>query len=339
MYLLNIPGNPTLAISQEELRSLLAQIEVELHRSTVYRRVVGKFQTLLGSAGEQAQILCKALGREAIGLAFQQFAQQHEIVAQIDQPTDNSDIASIVTPTQPPSELSLHNSPSSQSSTNLTQTPIPHQPPATTLIQWLKSHKKTSKNQLAQEMADKQRLETMRQIGQQLKQARETQNLSWRQLSIYTHISIEQMVAVENADFDLLPEDVYLRGFIRVMGNALGINGTILAASLPKPGAMKSVIPSWCQTKNNSKPLNLEIRPMHLYVGYTALVVGAVGGLSYISQQANPDRLVDSDIVVSPTSSSLRIPQKSEAIIKPGIKSTGIGISIGNDIAPPEAFY
>jgi cytoskeletal protein RodZ len=177
----------------------------------------------------------------------------------------------------------------------------------------------------------------MQQIGQQLKQARESQNLSLGQLSIYTHLSIEQMAAVENANFDVLPDDVYVRGFIRVMGNSLGINGTILATSLPKIETTKSVIPSWCQSKS-SKPLNLEIRPMHLYVGYTALVAGAVGALSCISQQANPNTLVDADTVVFPTSSSLQSPQQPEANTKSSIKSTDIGVNIGNNIAPPEAF-
>ncbi|BCL39507.1 hypothetical protein NSMS1_59540 [Nostoc sp. MS1] len=324
-----------MAISQEELRSLLAQIEVELHRSQVYRRVVARLQTLLGVAGEQAKVLCKAVGREAIGLAFQQFAQQHEMIAHIDQPADNKETASIDTPTL--TELPLSTT-AKEPSTDLTQPTLVNQNPATTIIEWFKADKKPSKTELAKEMANKERLEVMLQIGQQLKQAREHQNLSLGQLSIYTHISIEQMEAVENANFDLLPDDVYVRGFIRVMGNALGINGTILAASLPKPQASKSVIPSWCQSKNSSKPFNLEIRPMHLYLGYTALVAGAVGALSCISQQANPNSLVDADTIILPTSSTLQSPQKPEARTTSGIQSTDIGVNIGNNIAPPEAF-
>lgn len=330
MYLLNIPGQPTVTISQEELRSLLAQIEVKLHCSQVYRRVVARLQTLLGTTDEQAKVLCKAVGREAIGLAFQQFAQQHEIIAHIDQPADNRETANIETPAL--TELPLSTT-SSEASTDLTKPAVVNQNPAR-----FKPDKKPSRNELAKEMANKERLEVMQQIGQQLKQARENHNLTLGQLSIYTHISIEQMEAVENANFDLLPDDVYVRGFIRVMGNALGINGTILAASLPKPQATKSVIPSWYQSKNSSKSLNLEIRPMHLYLGYTALVAGSVGALSCISQQANPNTLVDADTVILPTSSTFQSPQKSEARTKSGIQSTEVGVSIGNNIAPPEAF-
>lgn len=340
MYILNIPGNPTVAVSQEELRSLLAQIEVELHRSTVYRRIVTRLETLLGAAGEQAKVLCKAVGREAIGLAFQKFTQQYEMIAPIDQPTDNSDTANIETPvrteisTQPPPSQSS----STTSSTDSTKASVASQNPTATLTHWLKANKKPSKTEPAEEMAEKERLEIMVKIGQQLKQAREKQNLRLDQLSIYTHIPTEQMAAVENANLHLLPEDVYVRGFIRVMGNALGINGTVLAASLPKPEAEKSVIPSWYQSKNNGKPLNLELRPMHLYIGYTALVTGAVGALSYINQQRNPDRLGNADTVVFPNSCSPQAPDKSKASLKSGAKSSQTIVGVANNITPPEVF-
>ncbi|MBD2500246.1 helix-turn-helix domain-containing protein [Anabaena azotica] len=338
MYILDVPGNPTVAISQEELRSLSAQIEVELHRSKVYRRIVTRLETLLGAAGEQAKALCKAVGREAINLALKQFTQQHEMIAPIDQPSNNSvtNVTIIETPvlTEPPKQPPQPTSSPSDS----TQAAVANQNPTAMLTQWLKPHKKPSNNELAKEMAEKERLESMVKIGQQLKQARENHNLSLGQLSIYTHIPIEQMAAVENANFALLPEDVYIRGFIRVMGNALGINGTILAASLPKLGTTTSVIPSWNQSKNNGKTLNLEIRPMHLYLGYTALVAGSVGALSWISQQANPDKLIDTDKILLPSSSSPQTPQKPKTSVKSGIKSSEIGISDGNNISPPEAF-
>lgn len=145
------------------------------------------------------------------------------------------------------------------------------------------------------------------------------------------------MEAVENANLDILPEDILIRGFIRVMANALGLNGTILANSLPVLNQSKSVLPSWYQSKNSPGQLNLEIGPLHLYVGYTALVAGAVGGLSLISQQANNQAVQNSHVII-PTSSSLcESTQKTETNMKSGIKSHTIGVCIGSDISPPEA--
>ncbi|MFN6568756.1 helix-turn-helix domain-containing protein [Dendronalium sp. ChiSLP03b] len=352
-YLLKIAENHTIEISQDELRSLLGEIEAELHRSTVYRRAVARLQKLLGSSSEQAKILFKAVGREAIGLAFQQFAQ-HQQVADIHQHSDvatnveqenTSDLSSCI------ASVKLHSLKNSantsnesvalppQVATNTTTHPAKNSEnstPVATVMKWLKPNKKPSKTEIAKQIAAEQRLEQLRQIAQQLKQARESQNLSLSQLNIYTHIPIHQMEAVENCSAELLAEDVIVRGFIRLMGNALGLNGTILAASLPAPDTVKSVLPSWSESKNISGKLAVDIRPMHLYVGYTALVAGAVGGLSLLSQQANADRALNPDSVIPPSSSLSQSSQKSEPTAKPGLKSSHIGVSVGTDIAPPE---
>ncbi|PLZ31854.1 hypothetical protein CBP10_10835, partial [Fischerella thermalis WC558] len=72
VYFLQILGNPSIEISQDELRSLLGEIEAELHNSQVYRRALATIQKLLGDSAEQGKMLLKAVGREAIGLAFRQ---------------------------------------------------------------------------------------------------------------------------------------------------------------------------------------------------------------------------------------------------------------------------
>ena len=76
VYLLTIAGNSSIEISQDELRSLLGQIETKLHRSKVYRNALATLQNLLGPSSEQAKVLFKAISREAIALSFQQFATQ-----------------------------------------------------------------------------------------------------------------------------------------------------------------------------------------------------------------------------------------------------------------------
>ncbi|WP_066381852.1 MULTISPECIES: RodZ family helix-turn-helix domain-containing protein [unclassified Anabaena] len=353
VYLLNIPGRPSFALSQDELRSLLSQIETELHRSQVYRRIVSRLQILLGASGQQAKVLCKAIGREAISITCQQFVeQQQQNCADIPPNPYNTYISPNFHPKNPhhsstcstpaslisePSETNTHQDSQSSASTEVKTAKDAEHNPVSKLNQWLKSNKKPAKTNLAEQIAEEQRLETMRKIGLQLKQARESKKLSLSQLYIYTHISPHQMEAVENANFDVLPEDVCLRGFIRVMANALGLNGTILAASLPKPTTEPSVVPSWCQQKTHPTGLKLELRPLHLYVGYTALVAGAVGGLSYISQSTTTDSRREKDIVPPSSSVSPSPRHQTETVAKPGIKSGALGKSVGNDISPPEA--
>jgi cytoskeleton protein RodZ len=327
-YLFKIPGNSAIEISHDELRSLLGEIEAQLHRSKVYRQAVAAMQKLVGST-EEAQALFKVVSREAIGLAFQQFAH-HAQVVDSNQQTDievektNTDLTSKTLSTEDVTNPSINHLESSE-----------NKHPVTALMNWLKPHQKTAKAELAKQTADEQRREIMLQIGQQLRQAREAKGWSFRDLSIYTLLPIHQMEAVENGNLDLLPaEDIIVRGFIRVIGNALGLNGVILANSLPATNNVPSVLPSWSQPKH-SKGLGLEIRPMHLYVGYTALVAGTVGGLSLMSQPGKIDTTVNPE--VTPSSSISQSNQNTDIITKPGIKSSSTGISVGSDIAPPEA--
>lgn len=94
-YLFNIPGNPTIQISKDELRSLLREIESELHRSKVYRLAVANVQKLVGSSDEQATNLFKAVGREAISLAFKQFAKKQDSVTNIHLKADDTELSNV----------------------------------------------------------------------------------------------------------------------------------------------------------------------------------------------------------------------------------------------------
>lgn len=359
-YLFNIPGNSTIQISKDELRSLLREIELELHRSKVYRLAVANLEKLLGSSDEQAKNLFKAVGREAITLAFKQFAQknQAETVPETTLEEDHTNISNVdlneyhnlhnltvntqCLATNPPQELVVANeethlpSPSDTSantevkkSTDELQDKKP--------IKWLWQNQKLSKRQLSTQMAAEQRQESLRTIGEQLKQAREAQGLTLQKLNIYTHISVSQMEAVENANFDLLPEDILIRGFIRVMANALGLNGTLLANSFPISNQSKSILPSWGQSQKSPGQFNLEIGPLHLYVGYTALVAGSIGGLSLLSQQSNYQNIQNSQVIIPSSSSLCEATQQQKANMQTAINSHTKDICLGSNISPPEA--
>lgn len=351
VYLFTVPGNPSIKISQDELRSLLGEIESELHSSKVYQLAIATVQKMLGSSAEQAKILFKAVGREAIGLAFQQFAQ-HQKFTELQQNTNHTDTdtrspSDKLTDTSDVSSIKEDNINSSVNSTQIRVSPKTSvnavsnskiNSPGTTLMQWFKPNNTPSKTEIAKQSAAEQRSAAMRQIGQQLKQAREAQGMSLRQLNIYTHVPIYQMETIEDGNLDSLPEDTLVRGLIRVMGNALGLNGTNLAASLPVPDKTTSVVPSWHQSKKTSGGFGLEVRPVHLYLSYTALVAGAIGGLSIVSHSANNTRVLNPEVVTPPAASIPQSSPESEATVKPGLQSSNVGISMGSGIAPPEAF-
>ncbi|BAY10702.1 helix-turn-helix domain-containing protein [Calothrix sp. NIES-2098] len=344
VYLVTIPGKNPIEISQDELRSLLGDIEAELHRSKVYRRALATLQQLLGSSAEQAKILFKAVSREAIGLAFHQFATHSKEVTDSNHQTDDSNISSNV------EQVELQNSAqqltsvksnlgnlSAQTNTSVDVAKTPESKSPTAWMKRFNLNKQKSDAEQNKLTAAEEYALSLRQISQQLRQARESQGLSLMQLQAYTLIPLHHMEALEDGNLDLLPEDVFIRGFIRITGNALGLNGTALAASLPKVETVKSVLPSWCQAKKASEVSGLELRPMHLYVGYTALVAGAVGGLSFLSQQTNSEKTLQVNVDTQPSSSLSQLKQKTETTTKPGIKSSSTSIIVGPDISPPEA--
>ena len=351
MYSLSVPGQSTIEISQDELRSLLGEIEAELHNSKAYRRAIATVQKLLGPSSEQAKLLFKAIGREAIGVAFRQLSLHTQAVANTTPEVEASEEIEIEITSEPPTnELStcLTAVPASGTTNIVKQEASPKETAITSTtaakpqdksknsnpLKWLTSGK-PSKAEIAKQARVEQRLEKFREIGQQLKQGREARGLCMKDLQMYTHIPVHQMEAVEKGDMESLPAEVYVRGFIRVMGNALGFNGTALAASLPSSETQESLVPSLFQSDKKTPKLGLDISPMHLYVGYTALVAGAVGGLSLV-QQTKAEKPVDNN-EVTPASQVSKSLKHQEISAKPGIKSSDSGITIGSDIAPPEA--
>ncbi|MEM6753874.1 MAG: helix-turn-helix domain-containing protein [Cyanobacteria bacterium P01_C01_bin.38] len=348
MYSLSVPGQPNIEISQDELRSLLGEIETELHNSKVYRRAIATVQKLLGPSSDQAKLLFKAIGREAIGVAFRQLSLHSQTVANTT-PEVEEEIEIEVTSEPPANELSkcLTTVPPASLATNIVkQEASPKETAITNAtaakpkdssnsnpLKWLGTGK-PSKAEIAKQARAEQRLEKFREIGQHLKQGREARGLCMSDLQMYTHIPVRQMEAVERGDMESLPAEVYVRGFIRVMGNALGFNGTALAASLPSSETQESLVPSLFQSDKKTPKFGLDVSPMHLYVGYTALVAGAVGGLSLV-QQTKAEKPVDNQ--VTPATQVSQSSKHQEISAKPGIKSSDAGITIGSDIAPPEA--
>lgn len=63
----------------------------------------------------------------------------------------------------------------------------------------------------------------MSQLGERLREARESQGISISQAAVETRILQRYIVALEDGDFQHLPGDVYARGFIRNYTEYLGI--------------------------------------------------------------------------------------------------------------------
>ena len=361
VYCSDATGNIAIEISQEELRTILGQIESELYHSEVYRRVLAGLQTMLGETAGGAQTLVKAVSREAIRLAFRQFFKQYRAISAslkqeaaqadaVDAETEDagnvsSDLNSTATLTAP-----LEATPASTTEEAAVATfdttsfeTIPGEPAKSAPVEepplvlgMGKPAKKLSKAELAAQKFAQEREESLRQVGQDIRAARQARSLSLHQLHSLTLVPIHQLEALETGRLERLPEDVYVRGFIRRIGNALGLDGNNLVAAIPAPDPVKAVLPSWYHPQAESGGLCL--RPVHLYVGYAALMAGAVGGLTWLSHQNAPEAATNTPQVFPEQASVTPSSRQQTPKTTPGVKASKIGVVAGPDIAPPEAF-
>ncbi|HIK28034.1 MAG: helix-turn-helix domain-containing protein [Oscillatoriaceae bacterium SKW80] len=324
--------NINFTLTSQELRALIEQIESELYSSEIYQRAVTSLQTLLGEAAQGTQIFIQAVAREAIALTLKYFKNERGEKTIV--PRHPEYIINVAfnreMPTNPP-ENNCEDTSTTVAPVISCQNFTSQQKAEKTCNS--KNSKKSEKE--AAQAAEQIRQERIRQIGKELRLARQARNLSLEQLHRQTLVSITHIEALETGNLERLPEDVYIRGFIRRVADALGLDGTALVASIPAPDPVKSVVPSWGMHKYEPET-RFYLDTEHLYLGYAALVVGTVGGLSLLSGQTVPGALAETNPeILSPA--AIVQPQKSTApTTKTELKSSHADIPVWSGIAPPE---
>ena len=130
-------------------------------------------------------------------------------------------------------------------------------------------------------------LQAMRlsELGQYLREVRQRQSMSLEQVSEKTMIPVRTLAAIEAGKLDQLPEPVYVKGFIRRYGDAIGVNGAEFATAFPTEVTPEQhhLSPTWRGT------VQAQLRPLHLYLLYAGLVMVAISGLSLLlNRSSNP---------------------------------------------------
>lgn len=369
-----VTDHATIEISQDSCRSVLGQIEAELLCSDTYSHALASLQTMLGEAASAAEILIRAVSREAVKLAFDRFPKPNKTEIQVAQ---ESLAAEIPTPPsvrelEPPVAVpvfywrsaTLEAPPQTESDTEIVdrdtntsedskQAPqdeikLESAAPATVTVPgksflgfgFPNKPKKLTKEEAAA-IAVQQREECLRELGRELRKGRQIRSLSLQQLHSQTLVPLHHIESIENGEIEKLPQDIYVRGFIRRLGDTLGLDGTAMANALPKP-APSPIPSSYLSVSDSESAEGFQMRPVHLYIGYTALMAGAVGGLGWLSQQP----VVPGAQAVPPTQvtppASVAPAQKSPAPTpKPGLKKSSShgGMIVGADMAPPEVIF
>ncbi|TAG92305.1 MAG: helix-turn-helix domain-containing protein [Oscillatoriales cyanobacterium] len=389
-----VTDHTTVEVSPENFRSVLSQIEAELLCSDTYSHALASLQTMLGEAASAAEILIRAVSREAVKLAFQRFpkTQKTELQALQESPALASPTITSTAITSPifgsaalttateftvvgeleTSQVSVpvfyrrsttvELPPKTESDTEnggcYTETPeankeppkyegqIESSTPNAVVVQgtsfpgfsFLQKQKKLTKEETAV-LAIQQRKDCLCELGRELRQGRELRSLSIQHVHSLTLVPLHHIESIENGEIEKLPQDIYVRGFIRRIGDAVGLNGNAMADALPKLDSTET-LNSYSSASDSDSADGFQMNSAHLYIGYTALMAGAVGGVAWLSQQPVVPRSAPESVVTPPA--SVAPAQKGETPApRPGVKksTTHGGMILGADMSPPEMIF
>jgi cytoskeletal protein RodZ len=118
--------------------------------------------------------------------------------------------------------------------------------------------------------------EQLHEITQYLRKVRQDRSIRIEEIAARTNIQLSILKALDAGNFEELPEPVYVQGFIRRYGDAVGVDGTSLANSLKINDF--SQISAQNNSKNLDKKTNIHIP---LFIPYVVLLALASVGLIY----------------------------------------------------------
>ncbi|UBF26983.1 DUF4115 domain-containing protein [Kovacikia minuta CCNUW1] len=133
---------------------------------------------------------------------------------------------------------------------------------------------------------DREQAKKLIELGSRLCQLRQNQGISLHQVAEKTMIPTRLLAAIEAGNLEQLPEPVYIQGFIRRYADVIGMNGAEFASAFPTDADLVVPESSWRGT------VQAQLRPLHLYLLYMVLVMGAVGGLSFLLNRSTTPQMV-----------------------------------------------
>jgi cytoskeleton protein RodZ len=315
----------------------LEQVEAQLHGSDVYGRAVDCLQQIAAERGADVQMLIRAIGREAIRLALQASNDDEATVIQVAQ----TPVVAEIVPDPRLDEATLE-----ADLAQATGATVGKLSALQTLM--IKCQRKTPTEVVAAEPLPPTREQCLVALGQAVAEAREAKTMTLAQLHARTFVPLYHLQALERGEVDRLPQDIYLKGFLRRIENALVLESGTLMAYLPDEDALESgILPSWVKGKSVSMQpskniAGLEVNSAHLYLAYTALMAG---GICWISGQSAPknnlapiqiDEFRPNGAPVQVKADSLRLP-KTTAAQRSSKGNQAAKAPIKVSVAPPEA--
>ncbi|MBE9028470.1 helix-turn-helix domain-containing protein [filamentous cyanobacterium LEGE 11480] len=333
---------------------LLSTVETQLGQSPVYQRAVASLQQLTAEQGIDGQILLKAVSLEAVRLTLQvvkpQAPDQSEATdwsdathassepAVMPVATDVADVSEITADAElPQSNLADDELLDNDVFTAIESVVHAESPTIPNPLASLLSRYQAKRQTAVEEVKVFTRAEMLTQIGAQIQLEREQKGLTIAQLHARTFIPMYHLQALEGGHVEQLPEDVYLRGFLRRIENALGLEVSSLIDKLPMD-VDKSIVPCWSghASKGSRRGFaGLDINPNHLYVTYAAIMAG---GVCWLSNQTAPTAANLPDLSNYEPRAAVPAARQPKANLTANRKSASPSVKVGAapNMAPPE---
>ncbi|WP_310427528.1 helix-turn-helix domain-containing protein [Chamaesiphon sp. VAR_48_metabat_135_sub] len=124
------------------------------------------------------------------------------------------------------------------------------------------------------------------QIGTRLRQWREHYQLSIEDISARTQIQPRLIQAIEEGYLEVLPEPVYVKGMVKRYANSLGLDGMAISQQVIAWEPEITKFESVTKIQNTGFHTPVQMKPLHVYLGYTLAIFGIGAGTSHLLNNA-----------------------------------------------------
>lgn len=143
-------------------------------------------------------------------------------------------------------------------------------------------------------------------LGEKLKKLRSDKRISLNEVSRLTKIQIAYLEYLEEGEYEKLPADVYVKGFLRSYADFLGVDGQIMLKLYEKEKGIRNNLEKKRKPKKEKvKPLNVSsfiFTPQKIL--FLAIFVIVLCGLIFLFREINSFGSQPSLVIFSPENNS-----------------------------------
>ncbi|MBE9207885.1 helix-turn-helix domain-containing protein [Nostoc sp. LEGE 06077] len=119
--------------------------------------------------------------------------------------------------------------------------------------------------------------EQLQEISKTLRQVRQEKSIQLEEVALKTNIRLACLKALDNENFDELPEPVYIQGFIRRYADVIGLDGVALSQTFSLEVKTPQFDSKFSQNLEKNQKFSLP-----LFIPYAILLLVAAAGLMYV---------------------------------------------------------